>query len=231
MRYLALSLLALAAIAPAAERKLFVSTFDRLRVDGPFQVVVVTGRSPRGSIAGDARELDGVDVRQDGRTLHVRRGVGTWQEQPRAAPTQPVVVTLATPSLAAAYLIGPGAIGVTGMKGARIDLSVAGAGGIAVTGADAAELNATTIGNGRIAVAGRAVRARLLVNGAGGVQADKLETDELTVRLDGPGEVTARARRAADLTNTGLGRIAVAGPARCTVKAAAGGPVTCGAGR
>lgn len=231
MRYLVLLLLALAAAAPAAERKLFVSTFDRLRVDGPFQVVVVTGGSPRGSIAGDPRQLDGVDVRQEGRTVHVRRSVGKWQEQPRAAPTQPVVVTLATPSLAAAYLIGPGAIGVTGMKGARIDLSVAGTGGIAVTGADAAELNATTIGNGRITVAGRAGKARLLVNGAGGVQADRLETDELTVRLDGPGEVAARARYTADLTNTGLGRIAVGGAAKCTVKAAAGGPVTCGAGR
>lgn len=226
-----LLLLTLAAPAQAADRKLFVSTFDQLRVSGPFRVVVATGRSPGGTMAGDPRQLDGVEVRQEGNTVFVRANAGGWGEQPDAPARAPVTVTLSTPSLSAAYLIGSGAVSVAGMKARRIDLSVAGTGTLTVAGADATELNATTIGTGRVMLAGRTVKARLLVNGAGGVDAGKLEADELNVRLDGPGEVAARARYTATLVNTGLGRIAVVGPAKCSVKAAAGGPVTCGAGQ
>lgn len=229
MRWLPLLLLGTAAAAPAAERKLFVSAFDRVRVNGSFRVEIVTGGAPRGTLSGDPRRLDGVEVKQEGSTLYVRRNSGRWDEQPRGPAGQPVTVTLATPTLAGAYLIGPGALAVTGMKGDRLDLSIAGTGSISVADAQGRELNATTIGTGRIAVAGRAGKARLLVNGAGGVDAGKLETDELTVRLDGPGEVAGRARYTATLVNTGLGRIAVTGTAKCLVKAQAGGPVTCGA--
>lgn len=227
MRVLILSCLAFAATASAAERKVFVSSFDRLRVEGPLQVVVTTGRSPGGRVAGDPRALDGVEVRQEGNSVVVR-AIGGRSDEPRGPAAQPIVVTLATPSLAAAYLVGPGALTITGMKADRADLSVAGSGTIAVTGANATELNATSIGTGRVTIAGRATRVRFVVNGAGGIQADGLDASELAVRLDGPGEVAARARYTASVTNTGLGKVAVAGLAKCVVKAVASGSVACG---
>lgn len=230
MRSLILSCLALSTVAPAAERKVFVSSFDRLRVNGPFRVEVVTGRSPAGRIAGDPRALEGVEVRQDGNVL-VIRAIGRRGDDGRDPATQPITVTLVTPSLAAVALVGSGAVSVAGMKADRIDLSVAGTGTIGVTGADAIELNATTIGTGKVTVAGRTARARFVVNGAGNVVATALDAGELTVRLDGPGEVAARARFIANVTNTGLGRVAVAGTAKCQVKAVTTGSVMCGAGK
>lgn len=231
MRTLTLLLVVVAAPAPAAERKLFVSSFDRLRVEGPFQVVVTVGRSPAGRVAGDPRRLDGVEVRQEGGSVVVR-AIDRRDDSARGAAkgpaTGPVVVTLATPALAAVAVVGAGAVTVAGLKAARADLSVAGPGTIAVTGADAADLNATTVGTGRINVSGRAMRARLVVNGAGAIQADALDARALTVRLDGPGEVAARARYTADVTNTGLGRVVVAGSAKCVVNAVTGGSVVCG---
>jgi hypothetical protein len=216
-----------ACAAHAAERRPFVSSFDRVRVEGPFRVVVTSGRSPAGRVTGDARQVDQVEVRQDGRTVYVRRrgGLGSIASP---APTQPVLVTLTTPTLSAAYLVGDGALEVTGMKGPRLDLSVTGAGTIAAVGANGTELNATSIGAGRITLAGRVNRARVLVSGAGGIDADALDAGALTVRLDGPGEVKARARFTADLVSTGLGRIAIAGAPKCQVRAPAGGTVLCG---
>lgn len=229
MRSLMLLCIALSTVAPAAERKVFVSSFDRLRVNGPFRVDVVTGRSPAGRIVGDPRGLDGIEVRQEGNVVVVRAsdGRGNGESDPAAWP---VTVTLVTPSLAAVTLVGSGAVNVAGMKADRLDLSVAGTGTIGVTRADAIELTATTIGTGRITVAGRVARARVVVNGAGNVVATALDVGELTVRLDGPGDVTARARFIADVTNTGLGRVAVAGSAKCQVKAVTTGSVVCGAG-
>lgn len=228
MRILVLAAIGCACPVDAAERRPFVTSFDRVRVEGPFRVVVTSGRSPAGRITGDARQLDQVEVGQNGRTVYVRRRGGAAGPLPLPAPAQPVLVTLNTPTLSAAYLVGNGALEVAGMKGPRLDLSVTGAGAITAAGANGAELNATTIGSGRITVVGRVDRVRVLVNGAGGVDAGALDAGDLTVRLDGPGEVAARARFTADLVSTGLGRISVAGSPKCQVRAPAGGTVLCG---
>jgi hypothetical protein len=68
----------------------------------------------------------------------------------------------------------------------------------------------------------------MLTNGSGTILALPLTVSDLVVRLDGPGETQASARFTADLTSTGLGRIVVAGSAKCTTNAQAGGPILCG---
>jgi hypothetical protein len=93
----------------------------------------------------------------------------------------------------------------------------------------AEQANASVVGGGRIALAGRATHARMLINGPGAIQAGALAVDDLTVRLDGPGETDARARYLANITTTGMGRVIVAGSPKCTVRAPAGGTVACGA--
>ena len=227
-----LILLALATPASAAERKLFVSSFERIRVEGPFAVTLATGRSPRGGVSGDARAIEGVEVRQDGNTLVVRPALDRGQASARRADPGPVAITLATPRLTAATLIGGGALAVTGaVRGGRterLDLAVTGAGSITLTGADAQGATATVIGAGAITLSGRVARARLLVNGSGKVDADGLDAGELTVRVDGPGEVAARARYTATVSNAGLGRVVVAGKGKCVVQNTGGGPVSCG---
>lgn len=229
MKHLLPLLALLPVAAQAADRPVFVSSFDRLRVDGPFKVTVVAGRSPAARISGDARQLDAVEVMLDGTTLVIRPKPDRWQEQPRSPAAAPVTVTLATPGIASIAVIGGGEVTVAGRRSTRLDLSVTGAGTIALTGADADQANATVIGNGRIALAGRAAKTRLLVNGAGRIEAAALDAGELTVRVDGPGETLARARFTATVTNTGLGHVAIAGTPRCVVKSDVGGPVTCGA--
>ena len=219
-----------AAAAPDGTRPVFIGSFERLRVDGPFQVTVTVGRSPSARIGGDPRLIDHVEVRLDGTTLVVRPTLERWQEQPDGRAATPVTVTLATPTLASAAVIGGGAVIIASRRSDRVDLSVTGSGSIALTGVDADQANATVIGSGRIALAGRSAKARLLVNGAGRIDADRLDAGEVTVRLDGPGETLARARFTATVTNVGLGHVAIAGTPRCIVTSDAGGPVQCGAG-
>ena len=227
MRRLALLLLPLAAGANAADKRLYLSSFDRLRVEGPYRVVVTAGRSPGGSLTGDARALERVEVRQDGNVVVVRDP--TIAEQGRAAtPPGDVTVTLATPTLASVQVIGPGEVAAAGLKGPRAALSVAGTGSLRVTGTDVVDLYAANIGDGRVSIAGRAGKAHLTVNGAGRIVADALDAGEVTVRLDGPGEVAARARFTADVNTSGLGQVTVAGSPKCSVHAVAGA-VTCGA--
>ncbi|MEG8018942.1 GIN domain-containing protein [Sphingomonas sp. LR55] len=86
MRYLLAPLLLLSSPAfaqgSAASRTVSVGSFDRVRVEGPFEVRVTIG-SPRATITGDSRTTESVAVRVDGTTLSVRKGTGGWGEQPR----------------------------------------------------------------------------------------------------------------------------------------------------
>jgi hypothetical protein len=225
---LLLPLLLLSTPATAAERQIGIGSIDRLRVDGPFEVRVTTGASPRVTIAGDGDAVAAVDVHVDGRTLAIRPGAGVWGSRPPGggtAPAGPIVVTVGTPSLAAITSVAGARITATATKGDRVDLSVSGTGAIAVAGGEATQLFATVIGSGTIAVAGRTPRARLVVNGPGSIDADKLEVGDLTAFLDGPGTIGARARYTAGGANTGLGALSVAGQPKCTFR----GQVACGA--
>ncbi|WP_375394463.1 GIN domain-containing protein [uncultured Sphingomonas sp.] len=225
----ALLLLALIATpANAAERRVAIGSFDRVRIDGPFEVHIDTGRSPGGTIAGEASAIETVELQTDGNTLVIRRGIGGWAEQHRAAPTTPIVVRLGTIDLAGALVVAGGTLSVTKMRGDRIDLSVTGAGSIVVGEASGDSLNATVIGAGTIGIAGRTGRARLATNGTGTIDAAALDAGDLFVRLDGPGTIQARARYTATVDDVGLGRVTVLGDPKCTVRAAAGGPVACG---
>ena len=211
--------------ASAADRTVGVGSFERLRVEGAFRVTVTAG-PPRATVSGDRRTVDEVEVRADGGTLVVRMGANGWGEQPVAAGA-PLTVTLSTPALVSATVIGGAQVTVDRMKGQRVDVSVSGTGGLALTGVDADQLNATVIGSASVTAAGRAAKARLLTNGPGTIDAGALVADDLFVRLDGAGETRAQARFTAQVVNTGLGRVTVVGNAKCSVKAVAG-LVSCG---
>lgn len=217
-----------AAAGPAASgRTVSVGSFDQLRVEGPFEVRVTTG-SPRATILGDPRVAEGVNIRVDGRTLSVRKGTGGWGEQPRGGGAGPIVVMLSTPALVAASVAAGGRLTIDRMRGMRVDTTVGGNASLVLAAAETEQLNATVIGTGRMTLAGRVARARLMMNGAGAIDATALQVNDLTVHLEGVGEVAAAARYTAQVTNTGLGSVTVAGSAKCRVEAAAGGPVTCG---
>ncbi|RDE04714.1 GIN domain-containing protein [Sphingomonas aracearum] len=227
-RLLALLALLLPAPALAAERGFTVTSFDRVRIDGPFEVRLASGRSPAARATGDAEMLDRLSVTVDGTTLTVRLGGQGWGERPRAATTQPIVLTLGTPTLRAVQANGGGRVAIAGMKGQRVDLTLSGTGALAADGIAADQLDASVIGSGSLRLAGRAARTRLLSNGSGTIEAGTLAANDLVVRLDGTGAVSAAARYTAAITSTGLGSVAVAGNPACTVNREAAGPIACG---
>ena len=219
-------LLALFAVpATAAEKRVAVGSFDRVRVNGPFEVTYVTG-SPNARVSGDERVIERVELRVDGTTLTIRNRQG-GDERAVPALTEPATVTLSSPSLTSASVFAGGRLSATRIKGTRVDLAVSGAGVIAVADAVADQVNATVIGTGTVTLAGRAAKARYVMNGAGRIDARKLDAGDVLVLLDGPGEIAAAARYDAQVTNTGLGAVSIAGAPKCNVRARAGGPVAC----
>lgn len=228
IRLLALLALLLPAPAFATARTYSVGSFERVRVEGPFEVRIRTGASPGAAAEGDRKLIEQLDIAVNGTTLVVRLGSEGWGETPADAPRVPPVVTLTTPRLTAITVNAGGRVTVAPLTAQRIDVAITGAGAIIARGIQADQFNASVVGNGSLVLAGKAQRARLNANGAGAIDASTLITNDLIVRLDGPGEIGGNARYTAQVTSTGLGRVTVDGGAKCTVRAPAGGPVTCG---
>ncbi len=230
MRILPLVLLFFAVPIMAAERKMSVSSFDRIRVDAPVSVRIATGASPSAVVTGDRDAMEAIDIRQNGTGLTIRRSLDRWQERPAVTSGTPLVVTLATGTLSGVMVTGAADVRIDRMRAQRVDLSVSGAGKIAVISVEADQANATVIGSGAIAIAGGRTRAaRLLGNGSGAIDASGLDAGDLAIRLDGPGDIHARARLTASVDSAGTGSIAIAGDPKCQVRAT--GPVACGSGR
>ncbi len=222
-----LPLLLVPSLAHADERRYSVASFERIRIEGPFEVRLEAGKAPSGTVVSDTRTLDLLDLHVDGITLIVRLNGKGWAESP-AARKQAPVLTLTTLQLRSAVVNAGGRLTLAGARGPRVDMAVNGSGAITASAIATEDLRATIIGSGTLSLAGRAGHAELLSNGSGAIAAAALQADDLVVRLDGTGETTAQARYTARVTTSGLGRVTISGNPKCTVKALAGGPVRCG---
>lgn len=219
-----LVLISAAAPAAAEERSFMLSGFDRIRVEGPFEVTVTTGGSAAARAEGESRAIDGVSVRLSGSTLVVSKNVNGWNDSGRAVASAPRV-TVSVPELRGAATIGGGRLLITRMRGARVDVSLTGSGTIDVAEIDAEALSAKLLGTGAIRLAGRALDARVETNGAGTIDAEGLTAVSLLVNAQSAGDSRFTAQREARIIALGQGSVTVGGGATCQVDGP--GPVDC----
>jgi hypothetical protein len=219
-----------AAPAAAAERRYSVTDFDRVVVEGPFQVTVATGRPSSAAATGSAEALDRVSVEVQGRTLRIRPNRSAWGGYPGSA-AGPVTLALATREIRGASVHGAGSLAVGRIAGLRLDLHVEGSGRIAAPDVSADTLVVGLIGSGRIEVAGRAGDLRADVHGWADLEASGLAAQAATIVTDSAGRVAANAARQATVTASGIGEVEIAGAAACTLRGLSAGRVRCGNGR
>lgn len=226
-------LLAVIAASPAwaAERTVTLGSFEKVRVDGPFEVRIVTGASPGVKLSGDRELIERVAVQANGASLTIRLGNGGWGERFASANNTPPVITVSTPRLTNLAIAAGARATANRLKGQQVAVSVHGAGSLVIDRVEADQFSASLLGAGALTVSGEANRARLVSDGTPTIDASKLIVKDLDVQLSGLGETSAFARQTASVTSNGLGKVTVRGPASCTVRAAAGGPVVCGSGK
>ena len=229
MRYF-LILAALAAQpALANDRTLTVTSFDRIRVEGSFQVEVVTGKGPSARITGSEQAIERTRVETQGQTVVIRNNTSAWGGW-QGADAGPVVIRLTTPGLRAAFLSGASAVKIDRMRAPAVTVSMDGSGTLAIGSIDADSLDIGLAGAGTMKVAGKIAQARVTVRGSGIFDASALATTDLKLTADGSAEVKIAASRTANVVETGSGSVTVTGSPACTVQNRASGSVRCGAG-
>lgn len=227
MRLIVLALALAGAPANAAERRFSVTSFDRIRVEGPFAVTVATGKAPSARASGSAESLERVQVRVEGRTLLIRPNLSGWGGYPgRQDP--PAAITVSTPELHTAVLLGSGRLEVDRMRGARAVLTAEGSGRLTVRALDVDAASLAVAGAGGIEASGRAKQVAAVARGAAEIRGGDLITPDLNLVAETAGSVTLHATRSAKVRASGVGRVEVLGTAACEVQKLGSGPLSCG---
>ena len=221
-----LLILSLPVAAQAAERSYSVTDFERIRVTGPFKVVVLADRVTAVRGSGTADALDRVRLDVQGRTLFIRLDRRNFGGTEPNGP--PALITIRAPALREASLAGSGSLSLSGMKGLRVALIVEGSGALTANKVQADRLDMGVIGSGSITTSGKALSATVTGRGAASVNAADLIVDDLTLNWESAGDGSFSAKRTAKVTSIGTGNVTVSGKPACTVTNGGNGQVSCG---
>ena len=225
-----LMLLALASLpadaAPtSSQRNYSVTSFDRIRLDGPYQVELKTNVAPFARATGPAASLDGVSIGVEGRTLVVRAGSGSWGGYPGQSQG-PVTIELGTHDLSAAWINGSGALHIDRVKGLNFDLTIQGAGSSSIDNVDADQLKLGISGAGSARMGGKAKKLTAIIRGTSSLEAEGLTVKDAVIGAEGPATVRATVTGTAKVDAMGLASVSLSGNPACTVTARGSAVVT-----
>src|SRR4030095_14282066 len=178
----------LGAAAPTTQRNFSVTSFDRIRVDGPYKVTLKTNVAPYARATGTAASIDGVSIKVEGRTLVIRSGSSGWGGYPGES-RGPVTIEVGTHDLSAAYINGPGALDIDRVKGLGFDLSIQGAGFASIGQADVDQMNVGISGAATSRLSGRVAKLTATVRGSSTFEADGLQVKDAVIGAEGPSVV------------------------------------------
>ena len=215
-----------ATAAQGAERRYSITQFDRIQVDGPYQVTVATGRSNAAVATGSSRALDGISVEVQSRVLKIRPNKSNWGGNPRE-DAGPVTIAVSAHELRAATVAGSASLSIDKAKAMKFDLALAGSGRIGVGKVEADVLSLGLLGSGKIAIGGKAKTLRATVRGGGDLDAEALTVEDAQINSDTAGAVKVGVKRAAKVTSTGAGDTTIIGSPACTLEVRGVGRVHC----
>lgn len=226
--FLALASL-VAAPALADRRGYSVTSFTRLRLEGPVTLKIEVGGSPAGYAEGDREAIDRIRVDNGGDQLLVSIDRSNWMGEERHGSGKGVL-HISTPSIEALSVIGAGDVTVDRVPGSRFTLILTGAGRADVGGIAVDQLVVGINGAGTARLAGHASQLRIRSQGDGQVDGAALSAQDADTSLIGAGTIRLRSERTARNLLKGSGTIIIDGKPACTGTSEGSGQVLCGTG-
>jgi hypothetical protein len=208
----------LASPAAAGERSFSVTGFDRIRVEGPYRVELVTGVAPFARASGSPAALDGVSIGVQGRTLVVRPNPSSWGGYP-GEQRGPVQIRVGTHELGTAWINGPGTLAINRVSGLSFDIAIQGSGSAEIGQAQIDQMKLGISGAGSVRIAGTAGKLIAVVRGASLLDAAALSAKDVTLGAEGPSDVRLTATAEAEVDARGTASVQLFGGPACTVRA------------
>ena len=222
---LAAAFCAIAAPACGATRNFGITSFVKVRVDGPFKVHLATGVAPFATATGSAAALDRVAVEVEGDTLVVHNNLDSWGGYP-GKDVGPVEISLGTHDLSAGWLNGSGALSIDRVKGLSFNLSVQGSGAGEIGSASVDQLNVSVVGTASARIAGQAAKMTAVIRGISSLDAAALAVKDATLGADGAATIAANVSDSVTVDATGPATVRLSGGPACTVRASGSASVS-----
>ena len=215
----------LSAPAAGATRNFGITSFEKIRIEGPFDVSLKTGVAPFARASGSPAAIDRVAIEVQGNTLVVHSNLDSWGGYP-GRDVGPVEVSLGTHDLSAAWLNGSGALSIDKVKGLKFDLSVQGSGVGEVGQANVDQLNVSVVGTAAARLAGQAAKLTAVIRGISTLDAGALSTKDATLGADGAATISANVSNSVTIDATGPATVKLSGAPACTLRASGSASVS-----
>lgn len=217
-----LAVLALASLPASAattiSRNVGVNGFERIRVDGPYEVHLKTGVPPSARISGrNQSSLDGVSIKVEGKTLIIRKDPNRWGGYAGEADG-PVVIDLGTHELSNAWLNGAGSLSINKVRGLGFVLNVQGAGTARIDQVDVDQFQLTVVGSGTARVAGKTLKTTATAQGSANLDGANLAVKDAVIFAEGPSLVSLNVSDTAKISAKGVTAVTLSGGPSCTTK-------------
>ena len=209
--------LAVATPATAAIRNFGITSFEKVRVDGPFKVRLSTGVAPFARASGSTAALDRVSIQIRGNTLVIQNHASSWGGYP-GQESGPVEISVGTHDLFSAWVNGSGSLAIDRVKGLKFDLSVQGSGAADIDRVDIDQLSVNIVGTASAVLTGRAGKMTAFVRGVSSLDAAGLTTKDATIGAEGPATVKAEITNAVKIDGSGPATVTLAGRPSCTLR-------------
>lgn len=215
-----------AAAASNASRNYGVNGFERIRIDGPYEVRVHTGVAPYAKAsAKNLAALDALSVKVDGKTLIIRRNSSSWGGY-EGQSTGLVVIDVGTHDLSTVWQNGSGSVVIDKAKGLMFDLFVQGAGMARVDQMEVDQLRLNIDGASTTRLSGKALKVNANARGSVNLDASGLAVKDAIVTAEGPSLVRMQVSDTAKVNAYGIASVDLGGGAACTIKAPGSATVT-----
>jgi hypothetical protein len=211
------ALATVAAPAGAATRNFGITSFSKVRVDGPYKVRLATGVAPFATATGSPAALDRVAIDVQGDTLVIHNSLDSWGGYP-GEDVGPVEISLGTHDLSGAWLNGSGTISIDKVKGLSFDLSVEGSAAGEIGQASVDQLNVSIVGTASARLAGQAAKMTAVIRGVSSLDAGALSAKDATLNADGAATIAANVSNSVSVGATGPATVRLTGSPSCTLR-------------
>lgn len=208
---------AIASPASAATRNFGITGFEKIRVDGPYKVILTTGVAPFARASGSSAAIDKVAIDVRGNTLVVHSSQSAASGYP-GANAGPVEIMLGTHDLTSAALNGSGTLVIDRVTGLSFDLSVQGSGVGTIGRVRVDQLKISLGGTASATLAGQAAKLTAVVRGLSTLDAAALKTNDATLGAEGAATIRADVRNSVKLDASGPATVTLSGKPACTAR-------------
>lgn len=196
-----------------------LDSFERLQINGDFEVDIDTGSVASVVIEADENLTDIIVTHVSGNTLIIEPRNGTCLR-----PSNPIEITVTIPYLTDVVLNGSGYVYCFGMNTDVLNATLAGSGqvdmlqinaagitvelegsGIINVSGVAENIEAQIEGSGEIRISGSSVNSDFRIIGSGRIKADDIITEVCTAYISGSGIIDTHVLNALDVTIIGSG--------------------------